>query len=348
MDELVCLYFLFFHFFVFFISVDLDIFYLIYIKKMFNSNFEKRGEHVNTNASEQRRPSLKELWASNPSSSLHSLDPSYTDFRGKISFQSHSFEPPNNSAWVSNNFDHTQECPTTSNAWTPPQSDFIQSMEPTAPSYWDPHSSYSYPNQGYDHTHSYDSSNEQWAQNSSYQSFSHEPNNYEWETFSNSMNPSTPESEEEFMDRMTKSVQEFAKGQGILIEEDPPLDLTTHHFETPFQTSMPNSQTYSFNDLDNQETHVSHFNSFVNLIPDVVDDLSMGEPHIPMETNSFSTSISHLSPLYPQGRTTFMILLSLSNLTNLSPHLSLIHILISSKPTLRLNVMYFLNHPKSM
>ena len=31
----------------------------------------------------------------------------------------------------------------------------------------------------------------------------------------------------------------------------------------------------------------------------MVDDLSMGEPHIPMETNSFSTSISHLSPIYP-------------------------------------------------
>ena len=87
---------------------------------MFNSNFEKRGEHINTNESEQIRPSIKELWASNPSNSLHSLEPSYNDFRGPISFQSHSFKPPNNSAWVSNNFDHTQEWPTTSNAWTPP------------------------------------------------------------------------------------------------------------------------------------------------------------------------------------------------------------------------------------
>ena len=45
-----------------------------------------RGEHVNTNESEQRTPSLKDLWASNPSSSLHSFEPSYTDFRGKFHF----------------------------------------------------------------------------------------------------------------------------------------------------------------------------------------------------------------------------------------------------------------------
>ena len=98
---------------------------------------------------------------------------------------------------------------------------------------------------------------------------------------------------------MTKFVQEFAKGQGILIEEDPPIDLTTHHFETPFQTSMPDSLTYSFNDLDNQETRSSHFDSYVNLTPDVVDYLSMGEPYIPMETNYFSIAILHLSPIYP-------------------------------------------------
>ena len=183
---------------------------------MFDSNIKKKGTHVDTNECEQRRPCLKELWASNPSSSLHSLEPSYTDFRGPISFQSHSFEPTNNSSWDSNNLDHTQEWPTTFNTWTPPQSDFIQSMEPTAPSYWDPHSSYSYPNQGYDHTHSYDLSNDQWDSNSLYQSVSHEPNNYEWKTYSNPMDPSTPESEEEIMEwveRMTKCVQEFAKGQ---------------------------------------------------------------------------------------------------------------------------------------
>ena len=246
---------------------------------MFNSNSEKRGNILTPMNSEQRRPSLKDLWASNPSSSLHSLEPSYTDFRGQISFQSHSFEPPNNSAWAPNNFDHTQEWPTTSdswepnsnsfnqmapiqhNSWTPPPYDSFQSMEHIPPPYWDPYSSYSYPdqspNQGYDHAHSYDFSNNQWAQQSSYPSISHEPNISEWQTYSNSMNPSTfdhRELEEQTMDpleRMNIIVQEFAKSRGILIEENSPLDLTTHQNEPPFQTSMPDSLTYSSNNLDN-------------------------------------------------------------------------------------------------
>ena len=129
---------------------------------------------------------------------------------------------------------------------------------------------------------------------------SYEPNNYEWQTYSNPMDPSTLESEEQIMERverMTIFFQEFAKGQGILIEEDPPLDLTIHHFETPFQTSMPDSLTYSFNDLDNQETHASHFDSYVNLTPDVVDDLSMGVCMCVNEFLLLLLSLMHFSSL---------------------------------------------------
>ena len=114
------------------------------------------------------------------------------------------------------------------------------------------------------------------------------------------MNPSTPESKEEIMERMErmkKFVQEFSKCQGILIEEDPPLHLTTHHFETHFQTSMPDSLTYSFNNLDNQETHASHFDSYVNLTPDVVDDLSMGVCMCVNEFLLLLLSLMHFSSL---------------------------------------------------
>ena len=223
-------------------------------------------------------------------------------------------------------------------SWTPPPYDSFQSMEHIQPPYWDPYSSYSYPDQspnhGYDYANSYDFSITQWAQQSSYPSISNEPNISEWQTYSNSMNPSTfdhTELEEQTMDpleRMNHIVQEFAKSRGLL-SEDSPLDLTTHQYEPPFQTSMPDSLTYSSNNLDNQETYANHFNSFVNLIPNVVDDLSMGEPHIPMETNSLSTSFHTCLQYTPQGWTTFMILLSPFNPTNLSPHLNLIHILIS-------------------